>query len=160
MPLRLPLLLRSCLSHLTPCPPHLTDTTRLLRFHELCLWVHRTSHRLPGLGKNIALDIARGLAFLHSQHIVHLDLKSPNGVDALPSQTIRSVLCEFSPWEVGDPRSPSCRCADDRGSSSPTVCHELATACVPVHLSCVSAHRTIGRKCTGEIRQRQMITHF
>lgn len=28
--------------------------------------------RRPGLGKQIALDIARGLEFLHSQHIVHL----------------------------------------------------------------------------------------
>lgn len=33
----------------------------------------------PGLGKAIALDVARGLAFLHQRHIVHLDLKSPNG---------------------------------------------------------------------------------
>jgi len=32
-----------------------------------------------GKGKSIALDIARGLAKLHEQHIVHLDLKSPNG---------------------------------------------------------------------------------
>ena len=32
-----------------------------------------------GKGKQIALDVARGLAFLHSQHVVHLDLKSPNG---------------------------------------------------------------------------------
>lgn len=32
-----------------------------------------------GKGKQIALDIARGLAYLHSQHVVHLDLKSPNG---------------------------------------------------------------------------------
>lgn len=32
-----------------------------------------------GKGKQIALDVARGLEYLHSQHVVHLDLKSPNG---------------------------------------------------------------------------------
>jgi len=32
----------------------------------------------PGLGKEIALDIAKGLAFLHDHQVVHLDLKSPN----------------------------------------------------------------------------------
>lgn len=36
-----------------------------------------------GKGKQIALDVARGLAFLHSQHVVHLDLKSPNGARRL-----------------------------------------------------------------------------
>jgi hypothetical protein len=36
-----------------------------------------------GKGKQIALDVARGLAFLHSQHVVHLDLKSPNGAGQL-----------------------------------------------------------------------------
>lgn len=39
-----------------------------------------TGKRTPGLGQQIALDIARGLQFLHERHIVHLDLKSPNGV--------------------------------------------------------------------------------
>lgn len=34
-------------------------------------------HQL-GKGRSIALGIAKGLAFLHSQHVVHLDLKSPN----------------------------------------------------------------------------------
>jgi hypothetical protein len=34
--------------------------------------------QLVGLGKSIALDVARGLNFLHSRRIVHLDLKSPN----------------------------------------------------------------------------------
>ena len=31
-----------------------------------------------GLNRRIALDIARGLHFLHSRRVVHLDLKSPN----------------------------------------------------------------------------------
>ncbi len=29
-------------------------------------------------GASIALDIAKGLHFLHSHHVMHLDLKSPN----------------------------------------------------------------------------------
>ena len=29
-------------------------------------------------GRSIALDIARGMHFLHSRRIVHMDLKSPN----------------------------------------------------------------------------------
>ena len=32
----------------------------------------RSGKRKPGLGKSIALDIARGLAFLHTHRIVHL----------------------------------------------------------------------------------------
>lgn len=31
-----------------------------------------------GLNRRVALDIARGLHFLHSRRVVHLDLKSPN----------------------------------------------------------------------------------
>ena len=34
--------------------------------------------QLPGLGRRIALDVARGLHFLHSRKIVHFDLKSAN----------------------------------------------------------------------------------
>lgn len=45
------------------------------------------SPQQPGLGKQIALDVARGLEFLHAQHIVHLDLKSPNGA-ALPCSAL------------------------------------------------------------------------
>jgi hypothetical protein len=44
-----------------------------------------------GKGKQITLDIARGLAFLHEQHIVHLDMKSPNGA-RLPMQLRRSSM--------------------------------------------------------------------
>lgn len=38
--------------------------------------IHGT--RSPGMGRRIALDIARGLHFLHSKKIVHFDLKSAN----------------------------------------------------------------------------------
>ncbi len=34
-------------------------------------------------GAGIALDIAKGLHFLHSHHVMHLDLKSPNILLAL-----------------------------------------------------------------------------
>ncbi|DBB18025.1 hypothetical protein WJX82_008169 [Trebouxia sp. C0006] len=39
---------------------------------------HADGPRLPGLGRRIALDVARGLHFLHSRKIVHFDLKSAN----------------------------------------------------------------------------------
>lgn len=29
-------------------------------------------------GRKIAMDVARGLDKMHSRHIIHLDLKSPN----------------------------------------------------------------------------------
>lgn len=32
----------------------------------------------PALGRRIALDVARGLHFLHSRRLVHFDLKSAN----------------------------------------------------------------------------------
>lgn len=47
------------------------------------LWYRRDSSARdgvaePGLGRQIALDIARGLHFLHRHNVVHFDLKSPN----------------------------------------------------------------------------------
>ena len=33
---------------------------------------------VPGQGRQIALDVARGLHFLHRHFVVHFDLKSPN----------------------------------------------------------------------------------
>lgn len=38
----------------------------------------RTGATSPGLGRRIALDIARGLHFLHARSVVHFDLKSAN----------------------------------------------------------------------------------
>lgn len=34
----------------------------------------------PGVGRKIALDVARGLTFLHSNRIAHMDLKTLNGM--------------------------------------------------------------------------------
>ena len=55
------------------------------------LTIHRSdgSKRTPGLAQKIALDIARGLQFLHERHIVHLDLKSPNGEAAAASTGLK-----------------------------------------------------------------------
>ena len=33
----------------------------------------------PGVGRKIALDVARGLTFLHTNRIAHMDLKTLNG---------------------------------------------------------------------------------
>jgi hypothetical protein len=49
-----------------------------------------------GMGRAIALDIARGLTFLHSNNIAHMDLKTPNGAARtanLPSSTTALNLC-------------------------------------------------------------------
>ena len=41
----------------------------------------------PGMGRKIALDIARGLTFLHSNRIAHMDLKTPNGAELVSGQS-------------------------------------------------------------------------
>jgi hypothetical protein len=73
------------------CTTHLLQLQQLLA-HAVCYshadffapnmprGVADGGQRQLGLGKAIALDVARGLAFLHQRHIVHLDLKSPNGM--------------------------------------------------------------------------------
>lgn len=62
---------------------NMAQTARVSSEHAACVLCGRqygdSGRRQPGLGKAIALDIARGLAFLHARHVVHLDLKSPNG---------------------------------------------------------------------------------
>ena len=47
---------------------------------DLFTAIGRDPHRFAwnALGKGIAMDVARGLSFLHSQNIVHFDLKSAN----------------------------------------------------------------------------------
>ncbi len=54
--------------------------TRLYKMHpcELNLVVMCRAGG-PGVGRKIALDVARGLTFLHSNRIAHMDLKTLNG---------------------------------------------------------------------------------
>ena len=49
-----------------------------------------------GIGRAIALDIARGLTFLHSNNIAHMDLKTPNGAHP-PALSMENMLV----YEVG-----------------------------------------------------------
>jgi len=46
-----------------------------------------------GMGRAIALDIARGLTFLHSNNIAHMDLKTPNGARAKRMLHATQVVC-------------------------------------------------------------------
>ena len=41
-------------------------------------WVAKFLGELLCRGRKIAMDVARGLDKMHSRHIIHLDLKSPN----------------------------------------------------------------------------------
>lgn len=52
--------------------------TEYMEKGDLCSALGRAASKCswPRLGKSLALDIARGLAFLHSKNIVHFDLKS------------------------------------------------------------------------------------
>lgn len=53
-------------------------SSQLLQNPVLCVRDPATGIKSPGMGRRIALDIARGLHFLHSKKIVHFDLKSAN----------------------------------------------------------------------------------
>lgn len=53
---------------------------------HVCVVLRRSgtdSGRQEGRGRKIALDIARGLAFLHQMQLIHFDVKSPNGTHLL-----------------------------------------------------------------------------
>lgn len=54
--------------------------TEYMEKGDLCSAISRASTKCswPRLGKSLALDIARGLEFLHLKNIVHFDLKSGN----------------------------------------------------------------------------------
>ncbi|KAK9803523.1 hypothetical protein WJX73_002438 [Symbiochloris irregularis] len=47
-------------------------------FHAMQSDRRRSEFNWYNTGRRVALDVARGLAFLHSQQIVHFDMKSPN----------------------------------------------------------------------------------
>ena len=47
-------------------------------FHAMQSDQRKSDFNWYNKGRRIALDVARGLVFLHSQKIVHFDLKSPN----------------------------------------------------------------------------------
>lgn len=66
----------------------------------------------PGLGRAIALDIAKGLAFLHDRQVVHLDLKSPNGGEFPPP--LPPSLTRFPP-------PPPAHCVCRQGSPFPSL---------------------------------------
>ena len=50
----------------------------LIQRHPCCRGVREDGCPVPGQGRQIALDVARGLHFLHRHFVVHFDLKSPN----------------------------------------------------------------------------------
>lgn len=60
---------------------HRNDQSDMLTWYRRSSTVHAPCSRKTathGLGRHIALDIARGLHFLHTHRIVHMDVKSPN----------------------------------------------------------------------------------
>lgn len=52
--------------------------------HETCMLLHCRSwpgmSKIPGKGRDIALAVARALHWLHSNDLVHLDLRPSKGV--------------------------------------------------------------------------------
>jgi len=69
---------------------------------------------VPGMGKRIALDVARGMYFLHSHRIIHFDIKTPN-VRGARSQHADGNLCK----ELGAKWECSCTaCGDSRTHTS------------------------------------------
>ena len=53
--------------------------------------------RQEGRGRKIALDIARGLAFLHQMQLIHFDVKSPNGEQVLRWAVIQHAYRALAP---------------------------------------------------------------
>lgn len=59
------------------CYPHVCQMLPVQK-HVTTYRDPRTGATIPGLGRRIALDVARGLHFLHARSVVHFDLKSAN----------------------------------------------------------------------------------
>lgn len=68
----------SCQKHCCAALSVIKLSARLTQTSVLWFRDPITGTRTPGMGRRIALDIARGLHFLHSKKIVHFDLKSAN----------------------------------------------------------------------------------
>lgn len=65
----------------------LSDLRKLLNENKLPSW---------GVKKKIALDIAKGMKFLHERNILHRDLRSPNiFVCLLTSATLLTYLTDL-----------------------------------------------------------------
>ena len=67
-------------------------------------WTHG-KNATAGLGRRIALQLADALAYLHTNHLLHLDIKSANVLIATDTETIK--LADFGLSQVKDQHSVS-----------------------------------------------------
>ncbi len=100
--------------------------------YPYCRGTDANGQRQPGLGKQIALDVARGLDFLHAQHIVHLDMKTPNGAhdcSACFAVYARAATCGSGVVQGMASCMPRC----------PLLCREMNSRCLIILLLARSA---------------------
>lgn len=91
-----------------PCLVHFVGATDTAPFCIVTEWINggslyallRTKKPISASKKtSIAFDIARGMNYLHSRHIIHRDLKSPN---VLLDDNGRAKICDFGYSRVAD----------------------------------------------------------
>lgn len=91
-----------------PCLVHFVGATDTAPFCIVTEWLNggslysllRSKEPISPSHKTlIAFDIARGMAYLHSRHIIHRDLKSPN---VLLDDEGRAKICDFGYSRVAD----------------------------------------------------------